>query len=189
MSSLTRIPMEAQHVSLHTRRPAAFSEAEWQVRTDLAALYRLIDHFRMTDMIDTHITARLPDENGRPTFLINRYGVLFGEMRASDLVKIDLDGNVIDERADADPEHYAVNAAGFTIHSAIHAAREDLHFVVHTHTAAGIAVSAQEHGLLPISQHALKFYGKLAYHDYEGIALDLGEREDPQERARPARAR
>lgn len=177
MSTSNRIPMEAQPVSLHTRRPAAFSDIEWQVRTDLAALYRLIDHFRMTDMIDTHITARLPDENGKPTFLINRYGVLFGEMRASDLVKIDLDGNVIDERADADPEHYAVNAAGFTIHSAIHAAREDLHFVVHTHTAAGIAVSAQEHGLLPISQHALKFYGKLAYHDYEGIALDLGERE------------
>lgn len=169
--------MEAQPVSLHTRRPAAFSEIEWQVRTDLAALYRLVDHFRMTDMIDTHITARLPDEDGRPTFLINRYGVLFGEMRASDLVKIDLEGNVIDERADAAPEHYAVNAAGFTIHSAIHAARDDLHFVVHTHTAAGIAVSAQEHGLLPISQHALKFYGKLAYHDYEGIALDLGERE------------
>lgn len=177
MSTSIRIPMEAQHVSLHTRRPAAFSEVEWQIRADLAALYRLIDHFRMTDMIDTHITARLPDEDGRPTFLINRYGVLFGEMRASDLVKIDLDGNVIDERADADPEHYAVNAAGFTIHSAIHAARDDLHFVVHTHTAAGIAVSAQEHGLLPISQHALKFYGKLAYHDYEGIALDLGERE------------
>lgn len=177
MSTSLRIPMEAQHVSLHTRRSAVFSEVEWQIRTDLAALYRLVDHFRMTDMIDTHITARLSDENGRPTFLINRYGVLFGEMRASDLVKIDLDGVVIDERADADPEHYAVNAAGFTIHSAIHAARDDLHFVVHTHTAAGIAVSAQEHGLLPISQHALKFYGKLAYHDYEGIALDLGERE------------
>ncbi|CAJ0771887.1 hypothetical protein R8510_02064 [Ralstonia chuxiongensis] len=177
MSTSIRIPMEAQHVSLHTPRPVAFSEIEWQVRTDLAALYRLVDYFRMTDMIDTHITARLPDEDGHPAFLINRYGVLFGEMRASDLVKIDLDGNVIDERADADPEHYAVNAAGFTIHSAIHAARDDLHFVVHTHTAAGIAVSAQEHGLLPISQHALKFYGKLAYHDYEGIALDLGERE------------
>lgn len=177
MSTSNRISMEAQHVSLHTRRPAAFSEEEWQIRTDLAALYRLVDHFRMTDMIDTHITARLPDENGRPAFLINRYGVLFGEMRASDLVKIDLDGNVIDARADGNPEHYAVNAAGFTIHSAIHAARDDLHFVVHTHTAAGIAVSAQEHGLLPISQHALKFYGKLAYHDYEGIALDLGERQ------------
>ena len=77
MSTSNRISMEAQHGSLHTRRPAAFSEEEWQIRTDLAALYRLVDHFRMTDMIDTHITARLPDENGRPTFLINRYGVLF----------------------------------------------------------------------------------------------------------------
>ncbi|WP_080406071.1 MULTISPECIES: class II aldolase/adducin family protein [Burkholderia cepacia complex] len=148
---------------------------EWAIRTDLAALYRLVAHFRMTDMIDTHISARLPGDT--PTFLINRYGILFHEMRASDLVKIDAHGNVIDERAQHDPARFRVNAAGFTIHSAIHAARADLHFVVHTHTAAGIAVSAQEHGLLPISQHALKFYDKLAYHDYEGIALDLGERE------------
>jgi len=148
---------------------------EQHVRQELAALYRLAAHFRMTDMIDTHITARLPGET--PTFLINRYGVLFHEMRASDLVKIDHHGNVVDERAHSEPELFRVNAAGFTIHSAIHAARDDLHFVIHTHTAAGTAVSAQEHGLLPISQHALKFYGKLAYHDYEGIALELGERE------------
>src|SRR5471032_1192335 len=151
-----------------------FDAEEWQVRSDLAALYRLTAHFRMTDMIDTHITARLP--GATPAFLINRYGVLFHEMRASDLVKIDHLGNVIDERADSEPGRFRVNAAGFTIHSAIHMAREDLGFVVHTHTAAGTAVSAQEHGLLPISQHALKFYGKLGYHDYEGIALDLGER-------------
>jgi len=148
---------------------------EWAVRTDLAALYRLVAHFRMTDMIDTHISARLPGDT--PTFLINRYGILFNEMRASDLVKIDHLGNVIDERAQREPERFRVNAAGFTIHSAIHMARHDLHFVVHTHTAAGIAVSAQENGLLPISQHALKFYEKLGYHDYEGIALDLAERE------------
>lgn len=152
--------------------------AEQQVREELAALYRLAAHFRMTDMIDTHITARLPGLPGEPpAFLINRYGVLFHEMRASDLVKIDHLGNVIDERARSEPALFRVNAAGFTIHSAIHAARDDLHFVIHTHTAAGIAVSAQEQGLLPISQHALKFYGKLAYHDYEGIALELGERE------------
>ncbi|QVN22673.1 class II aldolase/adducin family protein [Burkholderia pyrrocinia] len=148
---------------------------EWAIRTDLAALYRLVAHFRMTDMIDTHISARLPGDT--PTFLINRYGVLFHEMRASDLVKIDAYGNVIDARAASDPARFRVNAAGFTIHSAVHAARDDLHFVVHTHTAAGIAVSAQENGLLPISQHALKFYEKLGYHDYEGIALDLAERE------------
>src|SRR5471032_32733 len=149
--------------------------AEQKVREDLAALYRLMAHFRMTDMIDTHITARLPGP--KPAFLINRYGVLFHEMRASDLVKIDYEGKVIDERARDTPELFVVNEAGFTIHSAVHMAREDLGFVVHTHTAAGTAVSAQEHGLLPISQHALKFYGKLGYHDYEGIALDLGERE------------
>lgn len=148
---------------------------EWAVRTDLAALYRLVAHFRMTDMIDTHISARLPTDE--PTFLINRYGILFHEMRASDLVKIDHLGNVIDPRAQTEPQRFRVNAAGFTIHSAIHLARHDLHYVVHTHTAAGIAVSAQRDGLLPISQHALKFYGKLGYHDYEGVALDLAERD------------
>jgi ribulose-5-phosphate 4-epimerase/fuculose-1-phosphate aldolase len=150
------------------------SDAEQHIRTELAALYRLAAHFRMTDMIDTHITARLP--GATPAFLINRYGVLFHEMRASDLVKIDYRGEVIDERARDMPERFRVNAAGFTIHSAVHEARHDIAYVVHTHTAAGIAVSAQEQGLLPISQHALKFYGKLGYHDYEGIALDLDER-------------
>ena len=128
----------------------------------------------MTDMIDTHITARLPGD--AHAFLINRYGVLFHEMRASDLVKIDHRGHVVDERAAEEPARFRVNAAGFTIHSAIHMAREDLGFVIHTHTAAGTAVSAQEHGLLPISQHALKFYGKLGYHDYEGIALNEAEK-------------
>ncbi len=103
-------------------------------------------------------------------FLINKFGVNFHEMRASDLVKIDLDGNVVEQ---GDLSSRRVNAAGFTIHSAIHMARPDLMCVVHTHTPAGIAVSAQKDGLLPISQHALKFYGRLAYHGYEGIALDL----------------
>ncbi len=156
------------------------SSEEWAIRCDLAALYRLIAHFRMTDLIDTHITARVPGPEHH--FLINRYGMLFNEMRASDLVKIDRDGKVVEAAGSmtnsADyPERYRVNAAGFTIHSAVHMARPDLGFVVHTHTAAGSAVSAQKQGLLPISQHALKFYGRLAYHDYEGIALDLGERE------------
>jgi ribulose-5-phosphate 4-epimerase/fuculose-1-phosphate aldolase len=144
---------------------------EWQVRCDLAALYRLVAHHRMTDLIYTHISARLPGPEHH--FLINRYGVLFHEMRASDLVKVDLDGNVLEN----EPASRKVNAAGFTIHSAIHMAREDLMCVVHTHTSAGIAVSAQKHGLLPISQHALKFYGRLSYHGYEGIALNLDERE------------
>lgn len=148
---------------------------EWTVRCELAALYRLAAHFRMTDMIDTHITARVPGPEHH--FLINRYGVLFHEMRASDLVKIDVEGRVVEAEATQHPERYRVNAAGFTIHSAIHTARPDLTCVIHTHTPAGSAVSAQKQGLLPISQHALKFYGHLAYHDYEGIALDLGERE------------
>src|SRR5260370_21007530 len=151
---------------MHAIHDSHSSADEWQVRTDLAALYRLAAHFRMTDMIDTHITARLPGDT--PAFLINRYGVLFHEMRASDLVKIDHLGNVIDERAADDPARFRVNAAGFTIHSAIHMAREDLAFVIHTHTAAATAASAHEHGLLPISQHGLKFDRKVGYHDYEG---------------------
>lgn len=148
--------------------------SEWQTRCELAALYRLAAHFRMTDMIDTHISARLPGHEDQ--FLINRYGVLFHEMRASDLVKVDYAGQALHTGIGAPPAQ-RVNKAGFTIHSAVHQARPDLHVVMHTHTTAGIAVAAQEQGLLPISQHALKFYGKLSYHDYEGIALDLDERE------------
>jgi ribulose-5-phosphate 4-epimerase/fuculose-1-phosphate aldolase len=148
------------------------SEEEWALRCDLAALYRLVAHHRWTDFVYTHISARLPGPQHH--FLINQYGVLFDEMRASDLVKIDLHGNVVEE---GDISSRRVNAAGFTIHSAIHMARPDLQCVVHTHTQAGIAVSAMTEGLLPLSQHALKFYGRLAYHGYEGIALDLDERE------------
>ena len=152
-------------------KPHNISDVEWQARCELAALYRMVAHFRMTDLIDTHITLRIPGPEHH--FLINQYGVIFARMRASDLVRIDQHGNVVDQ---ANGER-RVNAAGFVIHSAIHMARPDMHCVIHTHTAAGIAVSAQEHGLLPISQHALKFYGKLAYHQYEGIALSLDERE------------
>ena len=124
----------------------------------------------MTDLIDTHISARVPDQEGY--FLINRYGVLFHEMRASDLVKIDLHGNVVEPGLTQD----SINRAGFIIHSAIHDARADVDCVVHTHTSAGMAVSAQEEGLLPITQHALKYYNCLSYHDYEGIALNPDER-------------
>lgn len=151
---------------------AGVSETEWQIRCDLAALYRLVAYHRWTDFIYTHLSARLPGPDHH--FLINKYGVNFHEMRASDLVKIDVDGNVVEE---GDISGKRVNAAGFTIHSAIHMAREDLMCVVHTHTSAGIAVSAQKDGLLPISQHSMKFYGRIAYHGYEGIALDLNERE------------
>ena len=151
---------------------SGISEDEWQIRCDLAALYRLVAHFRMSDLIYTHMSARLPGPEHH--FLINHYGVMFHEMRASDLVKIDMDGNIVDvdERRSR-----RVNAAGFCIHSAIHMSRPELVCVIHTHTMAGIAVSAQKQGLLPISQHALKFYGRLSYHGYEGIALDLDERE------------
>ncbi|SAK71432.1 membrane protein [Caballeronia calidae] len=152
-----------------------YSQDEWKVRCDLAALYRVIGHFRWTDMIFTHISARVPGAEHH--FLINRYGVLFDEMRASDLVLIDQEGRPVAAGASDDPERYRVNPAGFTIHSAVHMARPDVMCVVHTHTAAGAAVSAQKQGLLPISQHALKYYGHLAYHDYEGIALDLAERD------------
>ncbi|MHA6196072.1 class II aldolase/adducin family protein [Pseudomonas wadenswilerensis] len=152
-------------------KPLDMPEIEWQARCDLAALYRLVAYYRMTDLIDTHITLRVPGPERH--FLINRYGVAFEKMRASDLVLIDLDGNVVDR-------HYnggRVNAAGFVIHSAIHDARPDLHCIIHTHTAAGMAVAAQRDGLLPLTQHALKFHGNLAYHTYEGIALSLEERE------------
>lgn len=151
-------------------KPEHINDIEWQARCELAALYRLVAHFRMTDLIDTHISLRLPGPEHH--FLINRYGVLFDHMKASDLVRIDQDGNEVDGM----PGESRVNAAGFVIHGAIHMARPDMQCVIHTHTAAGIAVAAQEHGLLPISQHALKFYGKLGYHDYEGIALSLDER-------------
>jgi len=157
--------------------PAAlrgWSQEEWQIRCDLAALYRLCAHHRWTDWIYTHISARVPGPE--PHFLLNRYGVMHHEMRASDLVKIDVNGNPVEEPPGWDGQSVLVNAAGFVIHSAVHMAREDAHFVIHTHTQAGMAVAAQKHGLLPISQHAMKFYGHLAYHDYEGIALDEAER-------------
>ncbi len=123
-------------------KPHAVSDTEWQARCELAALYRLVAHFRMTDLIDTHITLRIPGPEQH--FLINRYGVLFDRMCASDLVRIDQHGNVVDQAFG----ERRINAAGFVIHSAIHTARPDLHCVIHTHTAAGIAVSAQEQGLL-----------------------------------------
>ena len=166
--NLADLPLS--HAADASAAPAEPTEA--QVRHDLAALYRLIAHFKMTDLIDTHISARVPGPEHH--FLINRYGVLFHEMRPEDLVKIDTDGNPVDP-GDADTNR--VNAAGFTIHSAIHMARHDLGCVIHTHTADGMAVACRKKGLLPITQHALRFYNRLGYHDYEGIALDLAERE------------
>lgn len=147
------------------RVPAAATEAD--LRQELAAVYRLVDHFGMTDLIFTHISARLPGDE--PRFLINPYGLLFSEITASSLVVVDLDGNIIE------PTPCHVNPAGFVIHSAIHAARPDAHSVLHTHTRAGCAVAATEEGLLPVNQMSMEFYGRIGYHDYEGIALNLDE--------------
>jgi len=141
---------------------------ERRLRTELAAVYRLVAHFRMTDLIFTHISVRLPGP--RHHFLINPYGLLFEEVTASSLVKIDLDGQLVG------PSRYRVNPAGFVIHSAVHAARPDAQCVLHTHTRAGCAVAAQRDGLLPLNQIGLEFYDRVAYHDYEGIALNLDER-------------
>jgi ribulose-5-phosphate 4-epimerase/fuculose-1-phosphate aldolase len=145
------------------------SAEEWQARVDLAALYRLVALHGWDDLIYTHISARIPGPEHH--FLINPYGMLFEEITASSLVKIDLEGNILQETP------YFINPAGFTIHSAIHAARDDAKYVMHLHTDQGVAVAAQTEGLLPLSQHALIVLPRLAYHDYEGIALNLDERE------------
>lgn len=154
------------------------SDEEWRLRINLAACYRLIAAFGWDDLIFTHISARVPGAEDH--FLINAYGLLFEEMTASSLVKVDVSGEIVQDT------HHIINPAGFTIHSAVHAARADAGCVLHTHTRAGVAVSAQADGLLPISQISLFPFASLAYHDYEGIALnedekprlvaDLGER-------------
>lgn len=143
-------------------------DAEHQVRTDLAAAYRLVAHYGMDDSIYTHISARVPGTEGQ--FLINPFGMLFRDITASSLVKIDMDGRILDESP------YDVNPAGFTIHSAVHSARHDALCVLHTHTVAGVAVSSLAAGLQPCNQWALEFHNRVVYHDYEGIALDHDER-------------
>lgn len=147
------------------------SADEWQIRCDLAATYRLVALYGWDDMVFTHISARLPDVDGKERFLINPYGVLFDEMTASSLIEVDVDGNVIGETP------YFANAAGFTIHSALHMGREDIHAVLHLHTPYGVAVSAQQGGLKRYTQFAMNVHDDVAYHDYEGIATDLSERE------------
>ncbi|MGE3250457.1 MAG: class II aldolase/adducin family protein [Hyphomonadaceae bacterium] len=144
------------------------SAEEWQARVDLAAVYRLVALYGWDDMIFTHISMRVPGPDHH--FLINPYGMLFDEITASSLVKIDLEGQVVM------PSPYFVNAAGFTIHSAIHAAREDAICVIHLHTDAGTAVAAQKEGLLPLTQHCMIALPNVAYHDYEGVAFNHDER-------------
>ncbi|MGI8838208.1 MAG: class II aldolase/adducin family protein [Pyrinomonadaceae bacterium] len=154
------------------QRPASIreqiSQEEWEARVDLAAAYRLVAHYGWDDLIFTHLSARVPGPEHH--FLINPYGMMFDEITASSLVKVNLAGEIVM------PSPYFVNPAGFTIHSAVHAAREDALCVIHLHTDYGIAVSVQADGLLPISQQALLALSSLAYHDYEGLALNEDEK-------------
>lgn len=146
---------------------ASWTDAEWRMRVDLAAAYRLVDRYGMSDFIWNHITARVPGEEGH--FLINPFGLRYDEITASNLVKVKTDGTVIGGGE--------TNYTGFVIHSAIHLARPDVACVLHTHTRAGCAVGCLEDGLLPFIQDGLSFHQKVAYHDYEGLGVDLGERE------------
>jgi ribulose-5-phosphate 4-epimerase/fuculose-1-phosphate aldolase len=144
------------------------SRDEWATRVDLAACYRLVHHFGMDDLVYNHISARVPGEEGH--FLINAYGMTYDEITASSLVKIDFEGKVVQDSGTG----YGVNLAGFVIHSAVHRGRADVACVIHTHTPAGMAVSAMKCGLLPLTQNAM-YFGGLGYHDYEGPAVDLDE--------------
>lgn len=144
------------------------SPEEWQMRVDLAAAYRLVAAYGWDDLVFTHISARVPGPEHH--FLINPYGMMFEEITASSLVKVDLNGRIVMQ------SDYHINPAGFTIHSAVHAAREDALCVMHLHTDCGIAVSAQENGLLPISQQSTFVLASLGYHDYEGLALNDEEK-------------
>jgi ribulose-5-phosphate 4-epimerase/fuculose-1-phosphate aldolase len=155
----------AEHVDVRQQ----VSAEEWATRVDLAACYRLVAHFGWDDLVFTHISARVP---GTHDFLINPYGLMFEEVTASNLVRVDLAGNK------TLPSPYEINPAGYTIHSAIHEVREDAGCVLHLHTPAGVAVSAQQQGLLPISQQSTFITLSLSYHDYEGLALN------PEEKAR-----
>jgi ribulose-5-phosphate 4-epimerase/fuculose-1-phosphate aldolase len=152
-------------MAAHTQDAATVTEAH--LRIQLAAVYRLLARFKMTDLVFTHSSVRVPGPQHH--FLINPYGLMFDEISASDLVKIDINGLPVE------PTSYPVNPAGFVIHSAVHASRSDAQCVIHTHTLAGCAVAAQESGLLPLNQISMEFYGRLAYHDYEGVALNHDE--------------
>jgi len=146
------------------------SPAEWRTRVDLAACYRLIDKFGMSDLIYNHVTARIPGTGDH--LLINLYGLLYKEITASSLVKIDVEGNIL-AKPDTD---YGINKSGYVIHGAIHKARPEVACVIHTHSRAGMAVSAMKCGLLPLTQTAMRFHGHIGYHDYMGPAINLDER-------------
>lgn len=143
------------------------SEEEWKLRVNLAACYRLVEHFGWGDLIYTHISARVPNT---PYYLVNAFGLAFDEVTASNLVKVDLEGNICDDSP------FEINPAGFTIHSAVHEVREDAHCVLHLHTSATIAVASQKNGLLPLSQYSMFSLASLGYHSYEGLAVNAEEK-------------
>jgi ribulose-5-phosphate 4-epimerase/fuculose-1-phosphate aldolase len=157
------------NVDFYADQPAGMSADEWRARVDLAALYRLVALEGWDDLIFTHISYRLPGPEHH--FLLNPFGSMFGEITASSLVKIDLDGQPVDDA------QAMVNPAGFVIHGAIHMARDDARCVIHLHTVDGAALSARREGLLPLTQHAMIIGEEVAYHDYEGVVLDMNERE------------
>jgi len=161
--------MNAPAVRIHKSVREQVSKEEWQTRVDLAACYRLMAEFGMVEMIANHISARVPGTTNE--FLINPYGMLYEEMTASSMIRIDIDGKVLFNDTEFD-----VNEAGYVIHSAIHGARHDVDCIIHTHTLAGMAVSAMKCGILPIAQSSMRF-PDIAYHDYEGVALRIEERE------------
>lgn len=156
-------------MTVHSIGKRASDNVEWDLRVNLAACYRLMARFGWTDLIYTHVSARLPGKPDR--FLINPYGMMFEEITASSLLAVDFDGKILSDSP------WPMNDAGFVIHSAILQARPDVNCVLHTHTTNGVAVSCLKDGLLPISQFALFYYGRIAYHDYEGVACDLDERQ------------
>jgi ribulose-5-phosphate 4-epimerase/fuculose-1-phosphate aldolase len=160
---------EMPKIDTASARPANIEPAEWETRVDLAACYRLVDFYGMTDLHLNHISARVPGHEEH--FLINPFGMMYEEITASSLIKVDLDGKIISNSTD-----YGINLAGYVIHSAIHGARHDVGCVLHTHTNAGMAVSVLKCGLLPLTQTAMR-WGKIAYHDFEGVAVEIDERQ------------
>ncbi len=170
---LPRVPCMQEHTpptAIGSMKPHC-SPAEWQARIDLAACYRLVAHYGMADMMANHISSRVPGEPG--AFLINAYGMMYEEITASSLIKVDHDGRIL-ARPDFGALDYGVNRAGYVIHSAVHAARPEVDCVIHTHSWASMAVSALECGLLPLTQTAMRFL-KIGYHDYQGVVLDETE--------------
>jgi ribulose-5-phosphate 4-epimerase/fuculose-1-phosphate aldolase len=160
----------AQHLTLQSMK-GKVTPAEWRARVDLAACYRLVDLYGMSDMMANHISAAVPGEEG--AFLINAYGMMYEEITASSLIKIDVDGNIL-AKPDFGELNYGINKAGYVIHGAIHRARHDVSCVIHTHTWAGMALAALDCGVLPITQTAMRFL-RIGYHDYQGVVLDSKE--------------